>query len=370
METLRKPLYRPTTAERRELAVATLARTAIVQLRVLVDDDGSRPEQIARRDFDGDQNVVWLTRGARPLDRNAGWLIKGSVDQATTADMPALLQEMTADFIGSLTGIAAAPVVIARSLQLIFGKNASISVPAFITDASKAGFVKEGDPIPVHSRLVEPCELTLGKLATISTLTVEMATGTNAEPMIKDVMKQDTVLALDPAFFDANPAVAQTRPAGIRHNIAASTASAVPDASNAMVADIKTLVSVVAPVAGNEPIVLVASPARAKTMPLDKQIDLSSFIVLPSSAIADDDLIAIAPRAIVSATGGTPEITTSKEALLHMDTVPADIGSGAGVAAAAVSVYQSGQLALKCRLSVAWQLRDDRAVAWLTTTNW
>ena len=62
-----------------------------------------------------------------------------------------------------------------------------------------------------------------------------------------------------------------------------------------MIADIETLIAVVAAISGTEPIVLIAAPARAKTMPLRAlalALNSSSFIVLPSAALAPGDLIA------------------------------------------------------------------------------
>jgi hypothetical protein len=73
----------------------------------------------------------------------------------------------------------------------------------------------------------------------------------------------------------------------LRFGVAPENASSASDPLAAMLADIRALTKVVAPVSGNEPIVLVASAARAKTTPLDKRIDLSSFLILPSNALAN-----------------------------------------------------------------------------------
>jgi hypothetical protein len=147
----------------------------------------------------------------------------------------------------------------------------------------------------------------------------------------------------------------------------------VPDPIAAMLDDIKTLTKVVAPISGNEPIVLVASAARAKTMPLDKRIDLSSFVILPSNAVAENDLIAIAPRAIASASDSVPVTEVSFEALLHLDTDPQNIGTPGTppvVAAPSQTIYQGENIALKTRMMASWAKRDPRAVSWMTVTNW
>jgi hypothetical protein len=372
------PLRSDASAVRRA-ALSTLSRTVMAQAIALFGT--SPPAQIAEEKFLTDDNVRLLTRSAQPIsDREGGgWIVKGSVSQTTTSDAPALKSTITPEFITSLTSAFTALAVIERTLQLRFDDNGAISVPGFVADASRASFVKEKMPIPVHSRVLTPCILDPSKLATISTLTREMATGSNAEQMILDVMKQDVGLAYEAALFDTIDAIPEERPAGLRFGVAPEAASDATDAEAAMIADIRTVVTAVAPVAGNEPILLIASPARARTMPLNTERDLSSFVILQSSAVADDDLIALAPRAIASASDSIPETITSRETLLHMDTAPVNISTPGDVGPPAlpavvawptISTYQTDNIALKVRMMVSWAKRDPRAVSWLTATNW
>lgn len=74
-------------------------------------------------------------------------------------------------------------------------------------------------------------------------LTREMLKGSPANMQIKidDALKQCIALALDAALFDQNPADPGLRPAGLRHNIAASPASAAADPVTAMLADVATV---------------------------------------------------------------------------------------------------------------------------------
>ena len=223
----------------------------------------------------------------------------------TTASAPALVQ-LTQNFVASLSPAYASAAFLQQTLQLGFDDGAgAITVGGFIADGGKAGFVKQGAPIPVHSRLVTPCMLEPSTIKTISTMTVEMVTGSNAQALIEDVLRQDVGLALDGALFDANPAVAETRPAGLRHGIAPLTASAATDPTDAMLADIATVAGGVAPVAGNSPITLVANPVRAMMLKLRAPRDLP-VTVLASSSIAPADLVALAPSAVVSRDGRCP----------------------------------------------------------------
>ena len=78
------------------------------------------------------------------------------------------------------------------------------------------------------------------KLAVLTALTNEMISGSNAEAMVRDALTQSAALALDAALLDAN-ASTTARPAGLRYGIAALTASALTDRTEAMLADIATV---------------------------------------------------------------------------------------------------------------------------------
>ena len=105
-----------------------------------------------------------------------------------------------------LSSAYASAAFLQQTLQLGFDDGAgAITVGGFIADGGKAGFVKQGAPISVHSRLVKPCVLEPAMIKTNSTLTVEMVIGSNAQALIEDVMRQDVGLALDAALFYVTP---------------------------------------------------------------------------------------------------------------------------------------------------------------------
>jgi len=350
-----KPFMPPSADALRRAGINALMRTANAHLISVVE--GGRPEKIAERNW--------------PYDSDAALLIKGAVSTMTTTSAAALVR-LTAHFVASLSPAYASAAFLTQTLQLSFDGAGTITVGAFIVDGGKAGFVKQGAPIPVYSQLVTPCILEPSTIKTISTLTAEMVTGSNAQALIEDVLRQNVGLALDGALFDANPAVAETRPAGLRHGIAALTASVATDPTDAMLADIATVAAGVAHAAGNSPITLVANPVRAIMLKLRTPRDLP-MTVLASSAIAPADLVALAPSAVVSATDGVPEISAAKATLVHQDDAPTNIGTEGSpnvVAAPTISTYQTDALALKCRMQASWARRDDRAVAWLSATGW
>ncbi|MET4313545.1 phage major capsid protein [Bradyrhizobium sp. RT4b] len=354
-----KPFMPPTHIERRRNAVASLIRTATAH--VLAAERRDKPKEDPAR----------LAEKLWPNDRDVGMLIRGAVSTTTTTSAAAVLTTLTEYLIASLSPAYAGATLLAQTLQLSFDGAATISVPGFVADASGASFVREGAPIPARSLMAKPLLLDPSKLATISALTNEVINGSagNAQKLVEDVLMRSVGLALDAALFDANPAIAETRPAGLRWNIAAETASGATDPTEAMLADIGALLGIVSAVAGNTPLVLVAAPARAIMLKLRSPRELP-VTVLASSAVADADLIAIAPVGIVSASDSAPEISVSRETVLHMDDAPTNIGEAAGVAAPSISMFQTDVLALRCRMEATWARRHDAAVAWLSAGGW
>jgi len=118
-----------------------------------------------------------------------------------------------------------------------------------------------------------------------------------------------------------------------------------------------------APVGGNGPFILVMSPGRAMLFNARTSGAPSgtNVIVLGSSAVIND-VLAIAPAALVAAFSPQPEIETSKAASLVMDTVPGP----AGTMGPQRSMFQTDTMSLKMRWPVTWALRDPRAFAWMT----
>jgi hypothetical protein len=212
--------------------------------------------------------------------------------------------------------------------------------------------------------------LTPDKLAAIAVLSAEMLQGSNAEAMVRDALSRSAALALDLALLDANASSA-SRPTGLRFGIGASTASALTDRTEAMLADIATVAGAVAAVAGNAPITLIANPVRAMMLRLRAPRELP-VAVLASSAVAAGDLIAVAPPALVSALGGV-QIEAGREQTIHMFD-PADAisvpGSPNTVSAPVRSLWQTDCVGLRLHMTASWGLRSPAGLAWLTATGW
>jgi hypothetical protein len=137
-----------------------------------------------------------------------------------------------------------------------------------------------------------------------------MLAGSNAEALVTDALTRATSLAIDAALLD-DVAGDDVRPAGLRHGIAASTASVTTDPGEAMIEDLSALAAAVSVIGG--PITFVTAPERAIAISLRAPRELP-FPVLGSPSVAPDDVIAIATQGIASATDAIPEISSSRMA--------------------------------------------------------
>ena len=276
-----------------------------------------------------------------------------------------LAQSVVADFLAALGPASAAAALFEQALSLSFARAGSISLPAFIAEHANAGFVGEGTPIPVHElALVSPDLLKPHKLAALAVLTREIVESSNAEALVADVLVRSAGRALDEVLFDANPADA-ARPAGLRNGVATVAPSAAADPEQAFTEDMGNLADSVSPVAGNGPLVFVASPGRRLKILLRARGELPGVTVLASNAVIND-LLCIAPAGLVSATGAVPTIEVSKSSVVHRDMVPLPVGT----AAPATSMFQMDSISVKCRWPVTWARRDPRAFAWTTPAKW
>ena len=187
----------------------------------------------------------------------------------------------------------------------------------------------------------------------------------NAEALIGECAKRSLGLALDQVLFDAVAGDA-VRPSGLRFNVVASTAAGGGDSFEKMLADIATLLGVVAPVGG--PVVFVASEARA-AMARARSRGGVLPVVLGSPAIAPADLLAIAVDALVTAIDPTIEVEAGRHGTIHIDDAPLPLASvGPTVAAPQRALFQTDSTALRLKLDATWAVRHPQAVSWMSTT--
>jgi hypothetical protein len=293
------------------------------------------------------------------------FVTRASVNPAMTSvagSAKELAQQYVSDAITAMGPASAAAQILKQCLVLSFDGHGQISAPGFVAEFGNSGFVGEGNPIPVRQLASTPAVMDPHKLASIAVLTREMMESSNAEALITDALVKAAGRMMDEVLFDANPADAN-RPAGLRQGVAASTASAATDGYEAVFEDVSILINALAPVAGNGPHILVGSPGRA-AMLNGRGITNSGQISVYGSSAVINDLLAIAPAALVAAISPEPEVETVSAGTLVMDTAP----GAAGTMGPERSVYQTDSLAVKVRWPVSWVLRDVRGFAWMTPT--
>jgi hypothetical protein len=312
---------------------------------------------------------VALVEKTWPNDDTAKLILRAPTSPTTTTSASALGQTIVADFIAATAPVSAAAALLDAGLQFQFGSAVGVSVPGFQASASTVVFVGEGAPIPVKQLVSSAALLTPRRMASISTLTEEMVAESNgnAELAVRDALTRSVGLALDSVLFDATAGDA-IRPPGLRHGVAGVTPSTGSDFT-AMLTDLKALTTAVTPIGGS--IYFIVSPDRALAMTLLARGNLGSINVLPSAAIPANEILAIAVNGIVSAAEAMPQISTSRESILHMeDTAPADIVSGGTTASPVSSLWQTRAMGIRLTFEIDWAVRDARAVAWMSGVNW
>lgn len=276
-----------------------------------------------------------------------------------------LVHKVVADTLEAMGAASGAADVMKRCLTLEWDGAGIISAPAFVASAGNSGFVQEGQPIPVRQMNEAPVQLLPYKLASIAALTREMVEGSNAEALISDALVRSTGLALDAVFF-GNGAATAAQPAGILYGIAALPPSANADSYGGFAEDISALINAVSAVGGKGPYLFIGSPGRITTMRMHYATEENpiDYDVVMSSAVGDN-LVVVAPKAVVAALNAEPDVEAANAATLVMDTAPGAAGTtGSGEK----EMFQTDSLAVKVRWPVSWALRDPRAVAWLTPT--
>jgi hypothetical protein len=355
------PRNRPADALVRLGLATLLARTS--SLNPLARIGLEELQAVVEQHWPDDDVVPTLARAATlpAMSTSPGWAAE-------------LAGSSVADFIASMGPQSAGAALLSQGLQFQFGTSSLITVPGMLADAANTSFAKQGDPIPVRQLAVTgPAILTPRKLATIAIFSREIFEHSipSIESTVGAVLRESVQLKLDSVLLDAT-AGDDTRPAGLRNGIGASATSSNVDLREAMYEDIDTVIAVVATVAGNSPIILAASPARARRMKLRLASVIDpGFTIMGSAAVGATDLIAIASNGIVSATDPTPRVSASTQAAHVLDTAPGQLVVGASTASGpAQSSWQTDGISLRVIFECSWALRSTNALAWITAATW
>jgi hypothetical protein len=277
-----------------------------------------------------------------------------------------------ADFISTMGGgSAAGSTVLKRGHSFQFDGAAAILVPGMVNSANDAVFVQEAFPIPVVQLSTSGVTLAPRAFKTIVTFTSELFAHStpNIVALVSTVLTESVGLSLDAALF-SNNAGSASAPPGLLNGISPLTASSATVKQDAMKEDIAAIGGAVSAVAGNGPIIFIASPKQALALRLWAGSQFN-YEILASSALVAGVVIACAPNGLASAIDPAPRFDSAREATLHMDTVPSQIvGSPNLVAAPQRSLFQTDSVGLKLGLEVSWGLRSSAAIAWTQSVVW
>jgi hypothetical protein len=345
-------------------AVAALASEATRPNRHEPPD--IRPDEIVERYWPRDEAVEQIVRAIPNM------ISRAATTPLTSIGSPFALTAVS-DFILTMGPASAASQLLAAGMSLTLDGAATILVPNIVAAAAGAAFVQQGAPIPVREQSIDAgVLLDIKKIAGISVFTRELFTSSvpTIESVVRAVMTENIGLALDSVLL-GTAAGDTTQPAGLRSGISAGTQSANTDHGEAMLEDVMTLVTAVAPIAGNNPIALVAAPAQAMSLRMRLLGKDAPFQILSSSALAADVVVAIATNALASTIDPTPRFDISDSATVHMNTVPLPIVDNAGTTANPVrSLWQTDSIGLKAELGVNFGLRNSNGLAWLGSVIW
>jgi hypothetical protein len=325
--------------------------------------------RVGRRPVDEIIDELWPDDDATPI------LLKAATAPATTTTSgwaAELAQASVADFFVSMGPASASALLLSRGLQFTFGPTANIIVPGILSAAANVGFVEPGKPIPARELATNAATLlSPRKFAVITSFSREMLQFSTIESMVRTVLGESVELARDAALLDTTAADA-TRPAGLRNGISAIAASSNTDLREAMLEDLDSIISSVAVVAANNPIVVIASPARARRLKLRLANSADpGFEIMASSAVGAAEIVAIASNGLISACDPVPRISVSTEGALVMNTVAAEVVNAAGtVGAPTRSLWNTDSVAVRLILECNWALRSSAALAWVGSVAW
>jgi hypothetical protein len=334
--------------------------------------DRSGPEKFARKEWPEDRVTPLLLQrdefyNILPITR----AVSGVADTATAGWAADVATIGLVDFLLSMGPASAASGLLSRALVLTHDQYNALGIPSLLPAASNTSAVGQKAPIPVRQLTTDLIAIELKKLATILAFSREMLVFSSAETMVRTIMAESIGRQLDTMMLDATAATT-VRPAGLRAGPnALTTATPAAAGSEAMMTDLGALAGAVSGVGGLD-IAYVADPASAVKMRLrvGPQFD---FPILASKSLADKTVMCVALPALCAVVNPTPQISVSRQATAQLDNVPAAGGlvDGSSTVAANVrSAWQTDSIFIRFVADIAWCLRADNAVAWLTNVNW
>jgi hypothetical protein len=211
------------------------------------------------------------------------------------------------------------------------------------------------------------------KILVLSGITGEMEQSSpdNAAAIVGRVLADRTNANIDKVAFSTT-ADNGTQPQGLLYNVTPITASTSTDQLAALAADLGALVGAIG-TASIDPtgVVFVAPPREA--MIIAARIGTANASVLMTLGLPNKTVAAFAPAGVISGWRDPPDISTSREALVHEEgQTPLPIGQPGSpntVAAPARSMFQTNAISIRVRAWAAWACVPGAAQV-VNSVNW
>jgi len=252
-----------------------------------------------------------------------------------------------------------------------------------VSSSSASGFVQEGMPVPVRSRVVELLGLVPYKAAGAVVFTLELLKRADAfaEGFVLGTMADDIALGVDAVFLSNSAAVAGVAPAGLFHSSNAATAITATSGGTAQACatDLANLIAaganMIAPRLLIHPGAVAAAGALANsnTFALIQQLLTGRIgarvqVIETGNMPAIDTLALVDAEGLIAAGGDDFALATSTNASMHMETSPvADIGD---TTTPVRSLFQTESAAAVVSLPVTWRTKRTAQVQHIVSATW
>jgi HK97 family phage major capsid protein len=265
-------------------------------------------------------------------------------------------------FIYSLRKRSAWAGVLSKMTQVSLIGHGSALTPTVAT-APLATIVSENAPIPIRRGAFTPGTLTPWKLASIFTVSQELASAPAAEPAIRALLEQSIGDGLDNIAFSGSGT------GSIMTGAASVTASTVTPPTEAMRKDLEALIGALTN--PSDAVTFIMSPARyafaSSVLPPSFGYPLAA-----SSAVAAATVVAVDAQGFAAVMGGEAKILVTENPAVHEDDAPSPfsaVGSPNTVAAPLRSLFQSDCIGLRVIIHTGWAARSG-AVASVQSVLW
>lgn len=353
---------------RRRPAAQLLFRSAAAHVAGFAT--GVAPQHAAIRLFGGDAGL----RAVLDLQLKAG------VEPALTT-VPEwagnLVRTTYAEFLDLLRPVSVFAQLSALGAHFDFTVAGKVSIPGRDATSSLAGdFVGENAPIPVKAGALRAVALTPKKLAVLSALSNETASGSGGalEQFIRDCMIEDTSRLLDTRLMDAVSANA-IRPAGLLNGVTLTPSSGVTPAD--VVADLRAAVGPIIAAGGGRKLVWLVNPEQALSLLMQGHAPSGTFAdgfllgsVIVSPNVPSGTLIVLDAAEFASVADAVPTFVVSESGTLHMDDDPLSINPAGTMVSPVISLYQQDAIALRAIQQINWAMRRPDMVAGVSGIAW